>query len=104
MKARRRDQPAPDPVPGLGAIVEGEARRVLSEMQLRPDPARLAAGWERRFVADATRAAEAVELYERLGFEAVADPLRSGELGERCDACQLAALLRFRTVYTRRRG
>lgn len=93
-----------DPAKRLGAIVEGEAHRVLSEAQLRPDPARIAAGWERRFVADAARAAEAVELYERLGFEAVADPLRTGEMGEQCEECQLVALLRFRTVYTRRRG
>ena len=77
---------------------------MLSEAQLRPDPARLADGWERRFIADAARAAEAVELYERLGFEAVADPLRTNEMGEQCDACQLVALLRFRTVYTRRGG
>lgn len=77
---------------------------MLSEAQLRPDPARLADGWERRFIADAARAAEAVELYERLGFEAVADPLRTNEMGEQCDECQLVALLRFRTVYTRRGG
>lgn len=103
MTAERRDPLPPDPLRGLGAIVEGEARRVLSEAQLRPDPARLAGGWERRFVADAARAAEAVELYEALGFEAVADPLGTGELGEQCDGCRLVALLRFRTVYTRRR-
>jgi len=95
-------KPPPDPVRGLGAIVEAEAHRMLSEAQLRPDPARLADGWERRFIADAARAAEAIELYERLGFEAVADPLRTNEMGEQCDECQLIALLRFRTVYTRR--
>lgn len=94
----------PDPVRGLAAIVEGEARRLLSDAQLRPDPARMADGWERRFVADAVRAAEAVELYECLGFEAVADPMRPEEMGEQCDACRLLVLLRFRTIYTRRRG
>jgi hypothetical protein len=88
----------------LGAIVETEARRLLSEATLRPDPARVADGWERRFVADAARAEEAVELYERLGFEAVADPLRADEMGEDCEECRLLALLQFRTVYTRRRG
>lgn len=87
---------------GLGAIVEGEARRMLSEAHLRPDPARVADGWERRFVTDAKRAAEAVELYESLGFQVVADPVRSDEMGEPCDACRLLVLLKFRTIYTRR--
>ena len=32
------------------------------------DPARLAAGWERRFVADPRRAHEAAALYVALGF------------------------------------
>lgn len=91
----------PDPIRQLGAMVEGEARRVLSEAGLRPDPARLAAGWQRRFVTDETRAAEAVELYEQLGFEAVADPVSANEVGEQCDDCRLLAMLRFRTVYTR---
>jgi hypothetical protein len=36
----------------LGPIVEQEARRMLSEAQLAPDPARVADGWERRFIAD----------------------------------------------------
>lgn len=93
--------PSRDPVPELGAMVQGEARRMLSEAQLRPNPARLAAGWQRRFVTDAVRAAEAVELYEELGFEAVADPIEVGDVGEQCDGCRVLAALRFRTVYTR---
>jgi hypothetical protein len=40
----------------LRPIVEREARRALSEAQLEGDPARLADGWERRFIADAPRA------------------------------------------------
>ena len=88
---------------GLDSIVDSEARRVLSEAQLRPDPARVADGWERRFIADAARTREACELYESLGFEVVADPLRAGELGEECDDCLLVALAQFRTIYTRRR-
>ncbi|HSM09320.1 MAG TPA: hypothetical protein VLA33_09920 [Gemmatimonadota bacterium] len=92
----------PAPVRGLGAIVEGEARRMLSEAHLHPDPARVADGWERRFVTDAKRAAEAVELYESLGFEVVADPVRPEEMGEQCDTCRLLVLLKFRTIYTRR--
>lgn len=93
----------PDSIRRLGALVGAEAHRVLSEAQIQADPARLAAGWRRRFVTDATRAAEAVDLYEQLGFEAVADPLDAKELGEQCDDCRLLALLRFRTVYTRQK-
>jgi len=93
----------PDSIRGLGAIVEGEVRRMLSDAHLHPDPARLADGWERRFVADAKRAAEAVELYESLGFEVVADPVRPEEMGEQCDTCRVLVFMRFRTIYTRRR-
>lgn len=93
-----------DPVRDLGAIVEGEARRMLSEAHLHPDPARVADGWQRRFVTDAARGKEAVELYESLGFEVVADPVRPEEMGEQCDTCRLLVLMGFRTIYTRRRN
>lgn len=85
-------------------MVESEAHRLLTELHLAPDPARVAAGWERRFVTDRTRAREAMELYERLGFDVVADPLRPDDLREECDDCQLVALLKFMTIYTRPRG
>ena len=39
----------------------------------------LRAGWERRFVASEPRLAEAVELYESIGFEVLLDPLPSDE-------------------------
>jgi hypothetical protein len=87
----------------LGPIVEREARRVLSEAQLEGDPARLADGWERRFIAEARRAEEAIELYAQLGYEVCADPVRAEELGEECDDCQLLAALQFQTIYTRKR-
>lgn len=86
----------------LGRIVEGEAKRALEESQVRADPARLADGWERRFLADATRAAEAVTLYEALGFETCADPIRREDLTGDCDDCQLLMLLQYRMIYTRR--
>lgn len=86
----------------LGAVVEGEARRVLTEAQLAPDPRRGADGWERRFITDARRAEEVIALYEELGFEVAADPIRPEELGDECDECQLA-LLQFKTIYTRPR-
>ncbi|MDH3497492.1 MAG: hypothetical protein OER21_12080 [Gemmatimonadota bacterium] len=87
----------------LRSIVEAEARRVLSDAELRPDPQRVAEGWERRFVTDAHRAEEVIALYESLGLEVCADPLRPDELGPGCDDCALVAVLRFRTIYTRKR-
>jgi hypothetical protein len=69
--------------------------------RVRADPERLAAGWERRFVADARRAEEAMELYRQLGYEVCADPVTAGDLAPGCDACELATLLRFATIYTR---
>ncbi|HKJ92220.1 MAG TPA: hypothetical protein VJ957_03580 [Longimicrobiales bacterium] len=86
----------------LGALLRLEAHRALSENALEPDPARVAEGWERRFVADGQRAEEAMALYRELGYEVCADPVRAEELGNECDACRLVALLRFQTIYTRR--
>lgn len=83
--------------------MEQEARRVLSARHLAPDPERLADGWERRFTTDAARAAEAMELYRELGYEVCADSVDPEELGEDCDDCQLAALVQFKTIYTRKR-
>jgi hypothetical protein len=88
----------------LTGIVRQEAHRVLSDAQLAPDPARLAAGWERRFVADGERAAEAIRLYEELGFEVAADPLTPEDLTGDCSDCRLLMLMQFRTIYTRRRA
>jgi hypothetical protein len=93
-----------DTVRSLGLIVGQEARRVLTDAQLRPDPKRLAAGWERRFVTDASRIDEMVQLYEELGYEVVADPIRTEDLDEDCEDCQLLALRQFRMLYTRPRG
>ncbi len=73
----------------LEFLVQGEGHRVLSETQLAPDPARIAAGWERRFIADSQRAAEAKALYEELGFEVACDPVRPETFGEDCDDCLL---------------
>jgi hypothetical protein len=87
----------------LGRLVEQEARRLLSAEQLEGDPARIADGWERRFIADAQRAKEAMELYEHLGYEVCADPVKAEEVGEECGDCQLLAALQFRVIYTRRR-
>jgi hypothetical protein len=83
-------------------LLREEEHRVLSAAALTADPARLAAGWERRFLADGPRAAEAVALYESLGFEVAADPLSGPDLPSDCTDCQLATLLAFKTIYTRK--
>lgn len=89
-------------VDSLRVVVQGEARRTLSESQLAPDPVLTAAGWSRRFIADPQRTREATDLYTQLGFEVRAEPLTPEELGDDCSDCQLL-LLGFRTIYTRRK-
>ena len=93
--------PAPGPAAPLSHLVRQEAHRLLSEAQLAPDPDRLAAGWQRRFIADRARAEEAIRLYEDLGFEVCADPLQPEALAGGCEDCQLLMLLQFKTIYTR---
>jgi hypothetical protein len=88
----------------LGHLVEQEARRLLSAEQLQGDPARIADGWERRFIADAQRAQEAMDLYSQLGYEVCADSVSPEEVGEDCGDCQLLAALQFKIIYTRRKN
>ncbi len=85
----------------LGRLVGLEARLAEWETRLRPDPARLADGWTRRFIADGARAEEAIALYRELGFEVCADPVRPEEIAEECGDCRLLAALKFKTIYTR---
>lgn len=77
---------------------------MLSEEQLGADPARIAAGWERRFIADAKRAEEAMQLYAELGYEVCADPVTADQVDSDCEDCRLVMLLRFKTIYTRKRS
>lgn len=86
----------------LGPLVRLEAHRTASEASIRPDPRRLEEGWERRFVAEGPRAEEATELYRELGYEVVADPVRPEDLAGECEACRLVAMMRFKSIYTRR--
>ena len=86
----------------LGRLVELEAKLAGWETRMRADPARLADGWTRRFIADAARAEEAIELYTALGYEVCADPVRADEIADECEGCRLLAALRFKTIYTRR--
>ena len=94
--------PRADDEATLLRLVREEEHRVLTTAALAADPARTAAGWERRFIADGPRAAEAVALYAALGFEVAADPLSRFDLPADCTDCQLATLLAFKTIYTRK--
>jgi hypothetical protein len=93
---------AEDAAESLGRLVQAEAHVALAAANLEADPARLADGWERRFVADGRRAEEAIALYRGMGYEVVADPLRPEDTRAECEGCQLVALLQFRMIYTRR--
>jgi hypothetical protein len=87
----------------LASMVRSEGHRVLSEEALSADPARIADGWERRFIADGKRAEEAVELYKSLGFDVVADPVKADPHDTDCADCQVVMALQFKTIYTRPR-
>ena len=83
---------------GQGRDPETRPRAGLAEL----DPALAVDGWERRFVADGHRAAEVVELYRQLGFEARLEPVHPSDIPDGCTDCQLVLLFQFKTVYTRR--
>ena len=68
----------------------------------RPESELSGSDWERRFVTDGSRAAEIIQLYTQLGYEVHTEPLQRADLPQACEECQLAALLRFQTIYTRK--
>jgi hypothetical protein len=78
--------------------------RILSPTLLQADPALTAQGWERRFTADEQRAKEAIELYEKLGYEVRAEPVRPEEFNDDCASCRTVAAFYFLAIYTRGRS
>jgi len=81
------------------AVEPGAAPRLDRE---RPgDPALVAAGWERRFLADGGRVEEFVELYRSMGFEVRVETVWPAELGPECESCRLVICREFVTLYTR---
>jgi hypothetical protein len=78
------------------------AKAASPEFTAVTDSGLAAQGWERRFVADAQRAAEVLELYHQLGFEVRAEPLNSMEISPECEDCIIATQLKYRTIYTRK--
>lgn len=95
---------APESARPLASIVRGEAIRADAEERIRPDPARVAASWDRRFVIERARAADLVALYEESGFEVAVDPVAPELLEDECADCALVARLDYVQVYVRRRA
>ncbi|MCP4356856.1 MAG: hypothetical protein GY796_02415 [Chloroflexi bacterium] len=87
----------------LSLIVQTEAHRILSEAELAADPELVAAGWERRFVSDGRRSREMITLYTEMGYEVHLEPLQAAEFTDECEDCGLVALLKFVTIYTRKK-
>jgi hypothetical protein len=87
----------------VDSLFSRSAGRFLPEAQLQPDPALVADGWERRFTADSQRAAEAIELYTKLGYEVRVESLRPQEITNECEGCHSLAALEFKTIYTRKK-
>lgn len=83
-------------LPVVGGPAAGEARRFA------PDPERIRAGWEHRFVAAGERAEEMIALYRELGFEVVADPVTPDIFIDGCETCFGAGSEAYRSIYTRR--
>ena len=92
-------EPRPDP---LARVVRGEAQRAEAEERIRPDPARLAAGWERRFVIEKARAGDLARLYQEAGFEVALDAVAPELLDDECADCRLVFQLEYVSLYTRR--
>lgn len=92
------------PTRPLASIVRGEAVRADAESRIKPDPARVADGWERRFVIERARAADLVALYEEGGFEVAVDAVAPELLEDECSDCRLVSALDYVQVYTRRRA
>ena len=82
----------------LATIADGEGCPPI-----RGDRDLLAAGWTRRYLADAERADEARELYQTLGYDVLLRSPTPMQLRPECDACRTVACRDYFLVYTRRR-
>jgi hypothetical protein len=95
------DQPdcPPDMVPGTK---ENIGLTLLPTLDFPPDPKLAEKGWERRFMADPSRAKEASSIYRELGFEVRSEEILPSELSVLCGDCRLATCRSYVTIYTRR--
>ncbi len=97
------------PAPGsraarLAGVVRGEALRADAESRIRPDPGRVAVGWEWRFVLEEGSVSDLWRLCELAGFDVATDPVQAGQIDEECTDCRLVSALRFVALYTRPRS
>ncbi len=73
-----------------------------SAWSIPADPTLVAKGWTRRFLAEPSRAREAVELYSSLGYEVKAQKLQPSDLPAQCGACASTLCRDFVMIYTRK--
>lgn len=76
--------------------------RKVHHLGLEPDPLRIEAGWQHRFVAEGQRAEEMIRLYRELGFDVAADPVLTGHDPDECSVCFGTTGESYRAIYTRR--
>jgi hypothetical protein len=95
------DHPIP-PAEDEAPCEADEPRLRLPEFERPADPALVAQGWERRFMADGARLAEYLDLYTSLGYEVHTEKVKPEEIGPDCTDCRLLICRQFITVYTRR--
>jgi hypothetical protein len=80
----------------------GPLQHEAPHLDLAPDPQLVAAGWQRRFMADPVRAREAFDIYRSLGFEVRAETMQPSELSTACGDCRLVTCRAYVVIYTRR--
>ncbi len=69
--------------------------------RLETDAEMLAAGWERRFIAEPQRAEEMAQTYRELGFAVRLIPAKLLNIKEECEACR-PLFEKFLAVYTKK--
>jgi len=74
-----------------------------AERGIRTNPELVAAGWERRYLADPARAREAVDTYGSAGFEVHLEKLAPDDFGSACVSCAQAVCASYVVVYTRKK-
>jgi len=73
------------------------------DVQPVAEPALAAEGWVARFLADGSRAEEAMQIYADLGFEVMTRQLAPDHVGPLCAECAESACPLYAMIYTRRR-
>ena len=64
----------------------------------------IAAGWQRRYLADPARAQEARDTYEAAGFEVHLEQLLPADFGAACSGCAETVCASYVVIYTRKRA